>query len=279
MKTRHLIKKFYSVQLKSFDKILIANRGEIACRVMRTAKKMGIKTVAVYSEADKNSMHVDMADEAYFIGPPSARESYLRADKIIDVALRSGAKAVHPGYGFLSENEVFANELEKSNITFIGPPSLAIRSMGNKSESKKIMSSANVPVVPGYHGENQDPKFLREKAKEIGYPLLIKATYGGGGKGMRIVESDSQFDEGLESAKREAMSSFGNDEVLIERYIKRPRHIELQVFGDKHKNYVYLFERDCSLQRRHQKVLEEAPAVKIFFFFKGVFIFFFFREK
>eukprot|EP01091_Cochliopodium_minus_P019926 TRINITY_DN8540_c0_g1_i2.p1 TRINITY_DN8540_c0_g1~~TRINITY_DN8540_c0_g1_i2.p1 ORF type:complete len:653 (+),score=197.05 TRINITY_DN8540_c0_g1_i2:440-2398(+) len=227
---------------------------------MRTAKKLGIKTVAVYSEADKNSMHVDMADEAYYIGPSAARESYLRGEKIVEIAIKSGSHAVHPGYGFLSENEVFAGQLEKANITFIGPPSFAIRTMGNKSESKKIMSSANVPVVPGYHGENQDPKFLKEKAKEIKYPVLIKATYGGGGKGMRIVEDESQFDEALEGAKREAMSSFGNDEVLVEKYIKRPRHIELQVFGDKHKNYVYLFERDCSLQRRHQKVLEEAPA-------------------
>ncbi|KAJ3099277.1 Methylcrotonoyl-CoA carboxylase subunit alpha, mitochondrial [Phlyctochytrium planicorne] len=243
-----------------FDKILIANRGEIACRVMRTAKKLGIKSVAVYSEADRNAMHVAMADEAYLIGPAASAESYLRMDKIIDVAKRSGAQAIHPGYGFLSENAGFADLVTKSDLSFIGPPPQAIIDMGSKSASKEIMIEAGVPVVPGYHGEEQSPQFLKKEADKMGYPVLIKAVKGGGGKGMRIVESAAEFDEMLESSRREAIKSFGDDKVLVEKYIVRPRHVEVQVFADKLGNAVYLFERDCSVQRRHQKILEEAPA-------------------
>ncbi|CAG8519324.1 15020_t:CDS:10 [Acaulospora morrowiae] len=243
-----------------FDKILIANRGEIACRVMRTAKKLGIKAVAVYSEADKHSLHVKMADESHLIGPAPSSESYLNIDKIISVAKNSGAQAIHPGYGFLSENANFAERLAKEGIIFIGPPASAMISMGSKSESKDIMINANVPVVPGYHGTNQDPQFLKTKALEIGYPVLIKAIKGGGGKGMRIVSDPSEFDIQLESSKREAIKSFGDDQVLIEKYLLTPRHIEVQVFADTLGNVVYLFERDCSVQRRHQKILEEAPA-------------------
>ncbi|KAI9193561.1 carbamoyl-phosphate synthase L chain, ATP binding domain-containing protein [Polychytrium aggregatum] len=243
-----------------FDKILIANRGEIACRVMKTARKLGIKTVAVYSEADRNSMHVQMADEAYLIGPATSSESYLRMDKIIDVARKSNAQAIHPGYGFLSENAEFAKKVEEASLVFIGPPPQAIIDMGSKSESKIIMTRANVPVVPGYHGENQSAEHLKKEADQIGYPVLIKAIKGGGGKGMRIVEKAEDFDTMLESARREAIKSFGDDQVLVEKYILRPRHIEVQVFADKGGEAVYLFERDCSVQRRHQKVLEEAPA-------------------
>ncbi|KAI8322594.1 hypothetical protein GQ54DRAFT_297304 [Martensiomyces pterosporus] len=243
-----------------FDKILIANRGEIACRIMHTARKLGVKTVAVYSEADANAMHVQMADEAYLIGPAAAAESYLRTDAIIDVVKRSGAQAIHPGYGFLSENAAFADRLDTEGITFIGPPGSAMRAMGSKSESKRIMQAAGVPVVPGYHGENQDPAFLKEKAAEIGYPVLIKAVLGGGGKGMRIVHKPEEFDMMLESSKREATKSFGDDKVLVEKYLTTPRHVEVQVFADKYGNAVHLFERDCSVQRRHQKIIEEAPA-------------------
>ncbi|KAI9146182.1 carbamoyl-phosphate synthase L chain, ATP binding domain-containing protein [Paraphysoderma sedebokerense] len=242
-----------------FDKILIANRGEIACRVMKTAQRLGIKCVAVYSEADKHSMHVKMADEAYLLGPAPSAESYLRMDKIIDIAKRTGAQAIHPGYGFLSENADFADLLAKEQLTFIGPPAQAIIDMGSKSASKNIMQKANVPVVPGYHGSNQDPKFLKEQASKIGFPVLIKAIKGGGGKGMRIVESESDFDMMLESAKREAQKSFGDDRVLVEKYLVTPRHVEVQVFADKLGNAVHLFERDCSVQRRHQKIIEEAP--------------------
>ncbi len=243
-----------------FDKILIANRGEIACRVIRSAKKMGIKTVAVYSDADKNAMHVKMADEAWHLGPAPAKDSYLKGDRIIEVAKKSGAKAVHPGYGFLSENTEFAKACEDNNIVFIGPPASAIDAMGSKSAAKDIMKKAGVPLVPGYHGDNQDPDYLKTQAYAIGYPVLIKATAGGGGKGMRIVESHDEFADALSSCKREAKSSFGDDEVLIEKYLTKPRHVELQVFADGHGNAVHLFERDCSVQRRHQKVIEEAPA-------------------
>ncbi|KAK9768279.1 hypothetical protein K7432_001194 [Basidiobolus ranarum] len=251
---------FSATRKPLFDKILIANRGEIACRVVRTARKLGIKTVAVYSEADRHSAHVKMADEAYLIGPAASAESYLRMDKIVDVAKRSGSQAVHPGYGFLSENSSFADLLDKEKITFIGPPASAMISMGSKSESKEIMVAAKVPVVPGYHGPNQDVNFLKQEAEKIGYPILIKAILGGGGKGMRIVETPADFEEMLNSAKNEARKSFGDDQVLIEKYLVTPRHVEVQVFADKFGNAVHLFERDCSVQRRHQKILEEAPA-------------------
>eukprot|EP01133_Synstelium_polycarpum_P014582 gene14582-17242_t len=242
------------------SKILIANRGEIACRVMRTAQKKGVKTVAVYSEADKNSMHVAMADEAYCIGPAPAKDSYLRSDKIMEIAKLSGAQAIHPGYGFLSENADFADLCERENIVFIGPPSSAIKAMGSKSASKDIMIKANVPTIPGYHGEDQAFETLRSEAKKIGYPVLIKAVMGGGGKGMRIVESEEGLADGIDSSKREAKASFGDDRVLVEKYLVHPRHVEIQVFADRHGNCVHLFERDCSVQRRHQKVIEEAPA-------------------
>lgn len=243
-----------------FDKILIANRGEIACRVMYTARKLGIKTVAVYSEADKDSMHVKLADESYLIGQAPAAESYLKSDKIIEVAKRSGAQAIHPGYGFLSENAGFADRLDQEGVTFIGPPGEAMRSMGSKSESKRIMQKAGVPVVPGYHGEQQDAKFLKAQADKIGYPVLIKAVLGGGGKGMRIVHKPEDFEMMLESSRREAIKSFSDDKVLVEKYLTTPRHVEVQVFADKLGNAVHLFERDCSVQRRHQKIIEEAPA-------------------
>ena len=243
-----------------FNKILIANRGEIACRVAATAKRMGIKTVAVYSEADANAKHVAVCDEAVFIGPAAAKESYLRADKIIEVALATGAQAIHPGYGFLSENSAFAHACAKAGIAFIGPPASAIEAMGSKSAAKSLMEKAGVPLVPGYHGDNQDANFLNIEADRIGYPVLLKASAGGGGKGMRIIEKSADFKDALASCKREAISSFGDDKVLAEKYLQRPRHIEIQVFADSHGNCVYLFERDCSVQRRHQKVLEEAPA-------------------
>ena len=243
-----------------FDKILIANRGEIACRVARTAKRLGIRAVAVYSEADAGALHVALCDEAYLIGPPPARASYLRGDRILDVALACGANAIHPGYGFLSENADFAQACEQSSITFIGPPATAIRAMGSKSAAKDVMAKAGIPVVPGYHGDVQDTDTLAREAGNIGYPLLIKASAGGGGKGMRVVESVGQLRAAVEGAKREAASSFGDDRLLLERYLERPRHIEVQVFADSHGTLVHLFERDCSVQRRHQKVLEEAPA-------------------
>lgn len=243
-----------------FSKILIANRGEIACRVIRTARKNGVRTVAVYSDADKHSMHTSFADEARLIGPPPAKESYLKGDVIIKVAKETGAQAIHPGYGFLSENADFAEMCDKEGIVFIGPPVSAIRAMGSKSASKDIMINAKVPVIPGYHGENQDMEVLKSEAKKIGYPVLIKAVLGGGGKGMRIVEKEDELEDSVNSSKREAISSFGDDRVLVEKYIRHPRHVEIQVFGDKHGNVVHLFERDCSVQRRHQKVIEEAPA-------------------
>ncbi|MET3118773.1 3-methylcrotonyl-CoA carboxylase alpha subunit [Undibacterium sp. GrIS 1.8] len=243
-----------------FSKILIANRGEIACRVAATARRMGIKTVAVYSEADANAKHVAVCDEAVLIGPAPAKESYLRADKIIAVALATGAQAIHPGYGFLSENSEFADACAKAGLVFIGPPASAIRAMGSKSAAKSLMEKANVPLVPGYHGDNQDADFLQTEGDRIGYPVLLKASAGGGGKGMRVIEKSADFKEALASCKREAISSFGDDKVLAEKYLQRPRHIEIQVFADTQGNCVYLFERDCSVQRRHQKVLEEAPA-------------------
>jgi 3-methylcrotonyl-CoA carboxylase alpha subunit len=243
-----------------FSKILIANRGEIACRIIRTAERLAIATVAVYSEADAGALHVALADEAYPIGPAAARESYLSIEKILAVARASGAEAVHPGYGFLSENAAFAEACAAAGIVFIGPPASAIRAMGSKSAAKALMAKAGVPLVPGYHGAEQGEKLLASEAKKIGYPVLIKASAGGGGKGMRIVEGEADFAAALASAKREAKASFGDDTVLIERYLTRPRHIEMQVFADAHGNCVHLFERDCSIQRRHQKVVEEAPA-------------------
>jgi 3-methylcrotonyl-CoA carboxylase alpha subunit len=243
-----------------FNKILIANRGEIACRVIRTAKKMGIATVAVYSDADAQAQHVQQADEAIYIGESPAAQSYLQIERIIQAALDTGAEAIHPGYGFLSENDQFANACQENNIVFIGPPVDAILAMGLKATSKSLMEKAGVPLTPGYHGTNQDPDFLKQQADTIGYPVLIKASAGGGGKGMRLVDRGEDFLSHLASCKSEARSSFGNDDVLVERYVVQPRHIEVQVFGDTHGNYVHLFERDCSVQRRHQKVLEEAPA-------------------
>jgi 3-methylcrotonyl-CoA carboxylase alpha subunit len=243
-----------------FRKILIANRGEIACRVIATARRLGIATVAVYSEADAGARHTRLADEAWLIGPAPARQSYLVREKIIEVACRSGAQAIHPGYGFLSENADFAAACAAADVVFIGPPEAAIRAMGSKAESKALMERSGVPLVPGYHGEAQDLALLRKAARDIGYPVLIKASAGGGGKGMRIVESPKDIEAAIEGAKREALASFGDDRVLIEKYLTRPRHIEIQVFADTHGNTISLFERDCSIQRRHQKVLEEAPA-------------------
>lgn len=243
-----------------FRKILIANRGEIACRVMKTARKLGIRTVAVYSDADAHARHVALADEACHIGPAPAAESYLDSDKIIQACIRSGAEAVHPGYGFLSENPAFVEALEAARIAFIGPGADAIRAMGLKDAAKAVMEKAGVPVVPGYHRDTQDPGFLQIQAGKIGYPVLIKARAGGGGKGMRRVDNPEHFMTALQAAQREARASFGDAHVLLEKCIEKPRHIEIQVFGDTHGNVVHLFERDCSLQRRHQKVIEEAPA-------------------
>ncbi|MDP3888240.1 acetyl/propionyl/methylcrotonyl-CoA carboxylase subunit alpha [Hydrogenophaga sp.] len=243
-----------------FTKILIANRGEIACRVAATARRMGIKTVAVYSDADAHAKHVAACDESVHIGGSAPKDSYLRWQKIIEAAQATGAQAVHPGYGFLSENEEFAKACAAAGLVFIGPPASAIQAMGLKAESKQLMERAGVPLVPGYHGSDQAPALLQLKADEIGYPVLIKASAGGGGKGMRAVERSQDFADALTSCKREAINSFGSDAVLVEKYVQRPRHIEIQVFGDSFGNYVYLFERDCSVQRRHQKVLEEAPA-------------------
>lgn len=243
-----------------FSKLLIANRGEIAVRIIRTAREMGISTVAVFSDADENAMHVDLADEAIHLGAAPARESYLIAEKVIQAALDTGADAIHPGYGFLSENADFADAVENAGLTFVGPTADAIRAMGSKSAAKDLMGAANVPLVPGYHGSNQDPDFLKSEADKISYPVLIKASAGGGGKGMRLVEKSEDFLDALDSCKREAVSSFGDDLVLIEKFVTNPRHIEMQVFADSHGNAVHLFERDCSIQRRHQKVVEEAPA-------------------
>ena len=243
-----------------FKKILIANRGEIACRIAATARRMGIQTVAVYSDADASAKHVQACDEAVHVGGSAPKDSYLRWERILEAAKATGAEAVHPGYGFLSENSDFAKACTAAGLVFIGPPASAILAMGLKAESKRLMESAGVPLVPGYHGADQDPALLQLEADRIGYPALIKASAGGGGKGMRVVEKSEDFAAALASCKREAINSFGSDAVLIEKYVQRPRHIEIQVFGDTQGNCVYLFERDCSVQRRHHKVLEEAPA-------------------
>ncbi|MCE3270522.1 MAG: ATP-grasp protein [Ramlibacter sp.] len=243
-----------------FKKILIANRGEIACRVAATARRMAIRTVAVYSDADARAQHVEACDEAVHIGGSAPKDSYLRWERIIEAARATGAQAIHPGYGFLSENEAFAAACAEAGLVFIGPPASAIQAMGLKAESKQLMEKAGVPLVPGYHGADQDPGLLQREADRIGYPVLIKASAGGGGKGMRAVEKPEDFAAALASCQREARNSFGDEAVLVEKYVTRPRHIEIQVFGDTQGNCVYLFERDCSVQRRHQKVLEEAPA-------------------
>ncbi len=243
-----------------FSKILIANRGEIACRIIRTARAMGVKTVAVYSDADATAQHVLLADEAVHIGGSASRDSYLKGDRVLAAALQTGAQAVHPGYGFLSENAQFSELCSANGVVFIGPPVGAIEAMGSKSAAKQIMEQAGVPLVPGYHGSDQSPATLKAAADQMGYPVLLKAVAGGGGKGMRQVWASDQFDEALAAAKREALNGFGNDDMLVEKYLTQPRHVEIQVFCDNHGNAVYLFERDCSVQRRHQKVLEEAPA-------------------
>jgi len=243
-----------------FSSVLVANRGEIACRVFRTARAMGLRTIAVYSEADAEAPHVQEADEAVLLGPAPARESYLDAKKVLAAARAAGAEAIHPGYGFLSENAEFAEAVAKAGLVWIGPPPAAIRAMGLKDAAKKLMADAGVPVTPGYHGEDQSPERLSKEAGKVGFPVLIKAIAGGGGKGMKKVEKAGDFADALASAQREAKAAFGDDRVLIEKYVTRPRHIEVQVFGDSHGDVVHLFERDCSLQRRHQKVIEEAPA-------------------
>ncbi|MGD8346593.1 MAG: acetyl/propionyl/methylcrotonyl-CoA carboxylase subunit alpha [Lysobacterales bacterium] len=243
-----------------FKKILVANRGEIACRVIRTARRMGIGTVAVYSEADRDALHVALADEAVRLGPPRPADSYLRGDRVIEACRKTGAEAVHPGYGFLSENAAFAELCSQNGVTFIGPEPSAIRAMGSKSAAKSIMQAAGVPLVPGFHGDNAPDEKLRSAADEIGYPVLIKAAAGGGGKGMRLVRNAAEFDAALDSARREALAGFGDDLMLVEKYLEHPRHVEIQVFCDTRGNAVYLFERDCSIQRRHQKIIEEAPA-------------------
>jgi len=243
-----------------FKKVLIANRGEIACRVISTLKKMGITSVAVYSDADRDSRHVKLADEAYHIGGSRPDESYLKADVLLALAKKVGVDAIHPAYGFLSENSSFARACPEAGIAFIGPTAESIEKMGAKDAAKALMEEANVPVVPGYHGENQDPDYLQQQAEKVGFPLLIKAVSGGGGKGMRVVNSAAEFAELLDSVKREALNAFADERVLLERYISKPRHIEFQVFGDSHENYVHLHERECSLQRRHQKIIEETPS-------------------
>ncbi|HLB83974.1 MAG TPA: biotin carboxylase N-terminal domain-containing protein, partial [Steroidobacteraceae bacterium] len=242
------------------DSVLIANRGEIACRVIRTARRLGMRTIAVYSEADRNALHVRLADEAVAIGPAPARESYLNIPAIIGAAHASYARCIHPGYGFLSENAAFARTCAEAGVIFVGPPESSILRMGSKSEARRLMAAAGVPVLPGYDGEEQAPAQLLIEAKRMGFPLLIKPTAGGGGKGMRIVRAAAEFAEALAGARREAAKSFGDDRVLLERFVETGRHVEIQVFADAHGNAVHLFERDCSLQRRHQKVIEEAPA-------------------
>lgn len=251
------MKNAKQIGYKMFEKILIANRGEIACRIIKTAQAKGIKTVAVYSTADAYSRHVRLAEEAYEIGGPEASESYLKGDVIIEVAKKCHAEAIHPGYGFLSENEEFAKQCEKANIHFVGPTAETIRQMGLKDVAKNIMQAAGVPVIPGYDGKNQDKEFLKQQADNIGYPVLIKAVAGGGGKGMRLVENADDFLPSLQSCQREAQSSFGNDRVLLEKYLIKSRHVEVQIFADMVGNVVYLHERDCSLQRRHQKLLKK----------------------
>ena len=243
-----------------FSKILVANRGEIACRVIATATRLGVKTVAVYSDADAGARHVGLADEAVHIGGSAPAESYLVHERVIEAAQRTGAEAIHPGYGFLSENAAFSQRCQENGIIFIGPPARAIDIMGSKSAAKQAMEQAGIPLLPGYHGDDQDPALLLEAANAMGYPVLLKAVAGGGGKGMRQVHSAAEFTEALAAAKREALSGFGNDDMLVEKFLEAPRHVEVQVFCDSHSNGVYLFERDCSVQRRHQKIIEEAPA-------------------
>ncbi len=243
-----------------FNKLLIANRGEIACRIVKTARQLGIRTVAVYSDADAGAAHVAMADEAYRIGPPSPRESYLDIEAVLSAAKQARADAIHPGYGFLSENAAFAAACDEAAITFVGPPVAAIEAMGSKSESKRIMENAHVPLIPGYHGDDQSPERLAAEAAAIGYPVLLKASAGGGGRGMRVVTAPGEFADALDGARREATGAFGDDHMLIETYVTGPRHVEIQIFADTHGNIVHLFERDCSAQRRHQKIIEEAPA-------------------
>src|SRR3954470_17166627 len=243
-----------------FTKILIANRGEIACRVIKTARKMGIKTVAVYSDADKDARHVEMADEAVHIGAPPSRESYLRMDRIIDACKKTGAQAVHPGYGFLSENEGFAKKVEEEGITFIGPKHYSIAAMGDKIASKKLAKEANVSTIPGWNDAIESADAAVRIAKDVGYPVMIKASAGGGGKGLRVAFSDKEAREGFDSCRNEARNSFGDDRVFIEKFVEEPRHIEIQVLGDSQGNVIYLNERECSIQRRHQKVIEEAPS-------------------
>ena len=248
-------------KMQKLSKILIANRGEIACRVMKTARKMNIKTVAVFSDADRNSLHVKMADEAHYIGPSPASESYLRQDKIMDIVRQTGAQAVHPGYGFLSEQAPFAEALAAEGVEFIGPPASAIAEMGSKSASKKIMIDAGVSCIPGYHGDNQDEEYLKEQAAAVGYPLIIKAVSGGGGKGMRMIFHEKDFMQALRSAKEESIKAFNDDRVILERFFDfQPRHVEVQVIADSHGNALYFSDRDCSVQRRYQKIIEEAPA-------------------
>ncbi|MBV8119834.1 MAG: acetyl/propionyl/methylcrotonyl-CoA carboxylase subunit alpha [Alphaproteobacteria bacterium] len=243
-----------------FERLLIANRGEIACRIIRTARRLSIATIAIYSDADRRAMHVELADEAWPVGPAPPGESYLNIDAILAAAQASGAEAVHPGYGFLSENSDFAETCEQAGLVFIGPSAAAIRAMGSKAAAKSLMGRAGVPVVPGYHGDDQDPDTLGQEAQRLGFPVLIKASAGGGGRGMRIVHNAAGFASALASARREALSAFGEDRMLIEKYLERPRHIEVQIFADRHGNIVHIFDRDCSIQRRHQKVIEEAPA-------------------
>ena len=242
-----------------FESVLIANRGEIACRIARTVRRLGMRSIAVYSEADANARHVEMADEAYLIGPAPALHSYLDIGKVLAVAKASGARAIHPGYGFLSENDVFADACENAGVVFVGPSGAAIRTMGSKIEAKRLVSAAGTPVVPGYQGDDQDARVLADAAAEVGYPLLIKASAGGGGKGMRLVNEHDGFARALEGARREAAAAFGDDRVLLERYLAAPKHLEVQIIGDTHGRMLHLFERDCSVQRRHQKVIEEAP--------------------
>uniref|UniRef100_A0A915C9T6 Methylcrotonoyl-CoA carboxylase subunit alpha, mitochondrial n=1 Tax=Parascaris univalens TaxID=6257 RepID=A0A915C9T6_PARUN len=257
------IQHSYSTSISSIrriDRVLIANRGEIALRIMRTARRLGVETVAIFSDADRYSMHTKRADRAYHIGPSPSLQSYLSMEKIIETALRSGSQAIHPGYGFLSENAEFAEKCASAGIIFIGPPPKAIRDMGAKNISKQLMADAGVPVVMGYHGREQTDDRLRHEAANIGYPVMLKAVYGGGGKGMRIAWNANEFNEKLTSARSEAIKAFGNDEMIVEKFVERPRHVEVQIFGDHYGNYVYLWERDCSVQRRHQKIIEEAPA-------------------
>lgn len=250
----------HKIATKPINKVLIANRGEIACRVMKTARRLGVRTVAIYSDADEKSLHTELADEAYNVGPAPSQSSYLRSDKIIEIAKQAGCQAIHPGYGFLSESVEFAEKCEREGVVFMGPPASAIRDMGIKSTSKAIMSAAGVPVINGYHGDDQSDEKLIAEANVIGFPLMIKAVRGGGGKGMRIVEKKEDFLEGLNSARNESQKSFGDSSVLLERFVTSPRHVEVQIFADQYGNAVYLFERDCSVQRRHQKIIEEAPA-------------------